>query len=334
MPGAHTYSQYSRFAKDLARDPVQRFLNRYFYVAYIFVALIIYIAGELYGGLGLSWLIWGVFVRTVFLWHATWLVNSATHLWGYRNYNTDEDSTNNWLVALISFGEGWHNNHHADQRSAAHGQRWFEFDISYVVIKCLEKIGLVWDVVLPSKRVIAKRIDIMVDDEALRLADELRKDALLEKSFELSTQTDPTIPVEVKQMSSISEAFDALISAASRANEHARNAFIKADSVEKREEISGDMQESEEKQVFEKAKDIAFASVEQAKYAYAESLEFASQVKAFCLDAAQDSQEELVNFDTRGKFITEHTYNSLVRMTDEVTRIFQGIGRPIITSAI
>tara|TARA_B100000029_G_scaffold294312_1_gene287664 strand:+ start:41385 stop:42794 length:1410 start_codon:yes stop_codon:yes gene_type:complete len=334
MPGAHTYKQYSRFAKDLARDPVQRFLNKNFYMIYIATALIIYAAGELYAGIGLSWLIWGVFARTVFLWHATWLVNSATHLWGYRNYNTDEDSTNNWWVALISFGEGWHNNHHADQRSAAHGQRWFEFDISYVVIKCMEKLGLAWDVVSPSKRVVAKRIDIMVDDEALKIADERRKDAMLESTSQLSTQTDPTIPVEVKQMSSISEAFDALISAASRANEHARNAFMKADSFEKREDITVDLKESEEKQIFEKAKDFAFSSVEQAKYAYAESLEFASQVKAFCLDASHDSQEELKNFEKRGQFITEHTYNALVRITDEVTRIFQGIGRPVITSSV
>lgn len=334
MPGAHTYSQYSRFAKDLARDPVQRYLNKFFYLIYAFTAITIYIAGELYAGIGLSWLIWGVFVRTVFLWHATWLVNSATHLWGYRNYNTDEDSTNNWWVALISFGEGWHNNHHADQRSAAHGQRWFEFDISFFFIKVMEKLGLAWDIVLPSKRVIAKRIDIMVDDEALQLADELAKEGLLKNSFELSTQTDPTIPVEVKQMSSIFEAFDALMSASSRANEHARKAFLKAVAIDKRKDFSDDIQESEEKQIFEKAKDFAFASVEQAKFAYAESVEFASQVKAFYLDAAHSSKQELENLNMRGKFVTEHTYNALVRMTDEVTRVFQGIGRPVITSSI
>ena len=68
---------------------------------------------------GLSLLVWGVFVRTVLVWHITWSVNSVTHLWGYRNYDTDENSRNNWLVALVTNGEGWHNNHHADPRSAA-----------------------------------------------------------------------------------------------------------------------------------------------------------------------------------------------------------------------
>ena len=173
----------------------------------------------------------------------------------------------------------------------------------------------------------------MVDDEALRLADELAKDALLQNSFEFSTQTDPTMPVEVKQMSSMSEAFDALMSAASRANEHARKAFVKADTF-KKEKISDHPEDLETKKIFETAKDIAFASVEQAKYAYAESLEFASQVKTFYLDAADNSREELSDFEKRGKFITEHTYNSLARITVEVTRIFQGIGRPVITSAI
>ena len=66
----------------------------------------------------------GVFVRTVYVWHITWAVNSVTHRWGYRNYETREDSTNNWLFALLTNGEGWHNNHHADPRSARHGHRW------------------------------------------------------------------------------------------------------------------------------------------------------------------------------------------------------------------
>ncbi len=72
---------------------------------------------------GLSLLVWGVFVRIVAVWHITWSVNSVTHLWGYCNYQTGENSRNNWFVALVSNGEGWHNNHHADQRSAAHGHR-------------------------------------------------------------------------------------------------------------------------------------------------------------------------------------------------------------------
>jgi stearoyl-CoA desaturase (delta-9 desaturase) len=100
--------------------------------------------------LGASWLVWGVVLRTVAVWHITWSVNSATHLWGYRRYETGENSRNNWLIALLSNGEGWHNNHHADQRSAAHGHRWWEFDVTYLTIVFLEKLGLVRDVVRPQ----------------------------------------------------------------------------------------------------------------------------------------------------------------------------------------
>ena len=77
---------------------------------------------------GLGIMMFGVFVRTVLVWHITWAVNSVTHLWGYRNYETDEDSRNNLVVGLISNGEGWHNNHHADPRSARHGHRWWKMD--------------------------------------------------------------------------------------------------------------------------------------------------------------------------------------------------------------
>src|SRR5262245_27514477 len=102
--------------------------------------------------LGLSWLVWGVFVRTVAVWHITWSVNSVTHLWGYRNFNTQDDSRNNWVVGLISNGEGWHNNHHAEPRCAAHGQRWWEFDVSYLTIRLLARLGLARDVVKPRRR--------------------------------------------------------------------------------------------------------------------------------------------------------------------------------------
>ncbi|MFM9011396.1 MAG: fatty acid desaturase, partial [Planctomycetota bacterium] len=76
-----------------------------------------------------------------------WLVNSATHMWGYRNYETTDDSRNLWWVGLLGFGEGWHNNHHAYQRMAAHGHRWWELDPTYWVIRVMESLGLVWDVV-------------------------------------------------------------------------------------------------------------------------------------------------------------------------------------------
>ena len=84
---------------------------------------------------GLSVLVWGVFVRTVLNLHNTWAVNSVTHMWGYRNYETDEHSRNNLVVGYTAMGEGWHNNHHADPRSARHGHRWWELDITYLTIR-------------------------------------------------------------------------------------------------------------------------------------------------------------------------------------------------------
>jgi fatty-acid desaturase len=99
--------------------------------------------------LGLSLLVWGVILRTVIVWHITWSVNSITHLFGYRNYATNENSRNNWLVALLTVGEGWHNNHHEDPASASVQHRWWEIDITYYEIKLLEKLGLAWDVIPP-----------------------------------------------------------------------------------------------------------------------------------------------------------------------------------------
>ena len=86
--------------------------------------------------------LWGIFLRVVWGWHSTWLVNSATHMWGTRRFETRDDSTNNGLIALVTFGEGWHNNHHAHPRSARHGLTWKEFDINWLQISLLEKIGL------------------------------------------------------------------------------------------------------------------------------------------------------------------------------------------------
>jgi len=99
----------------------------------------------------LSLVVWAVVVRTVFVWHQTWAVNSFTHMWGYRSHDTDEDSRNNWFIGWLAHGEGWHNNHHSDQRSARHGHRWWEIDTTYLTIRLLEKIGLVTDVVQPRK---------------------------------------------------------------------------------------------------------------------------------------------------------------------------------------
>ena len=108
-----------------------------------------WIAGVQFGA---SLLVWGVILRTVYVWHITWAVNSLGHLFGYRNYETAEESRNNWFVALITGGEGWHNNHHHDPASASVQHRWWEFDLNFYVIKLLERCGLAAQVVPPAHR--------------------------------------------------------------------------------------------------------------------------------------------------------------------------------------
>ncbi len=97
--------------------------------------------------LGTSMVVWGGLVRVIGVWHITWSVNSLSHMFGYRNYETKEDSRNNWLVAILSVGEGWHNNHHEDPSAATVQHRWWELDISYYEIKLLEWMGLARDVI-------------------------------------------------------------------------------------------------------------------------------------------------------------------------------------------
>jgi stearoyl-CoA desaturase (delta-9 desaturase) len=103
--------------------------------------------------------VWGVFVRLVVLYHATWLVNSASHLSGYRTYRGPgaDQSTNNWWVALLAWGEGWHNNHHAFPFSARHGLRWFEFDATWWAISVLSLCGLARDVKVPAPAMRVRR---------------------------------------------------------------------------------------------------------------------------------------------------------------------------------
>lgn len=131
----HDAATLKKYVPDLMRDKFHIFFAKYFYVALIVSGFILFAIG------GFSMVLWGVFVRVVFGWHSTWLVNSATHLWGSRRFETKDDSTNNWAVALLTFGEGWHNNHHAYPTSARHGLRWFELDTNWLVIRLFEKIG-------------------------------------------------------------------------------------------------------------------------------------------------------------------------------------------------
>jgi sn-1 stearoyl-lipid 9-desaturase len=125
-----------RFTKDLAEDKFYQFLDRYFLPIQIAFAVLLYLAG------GWSFVFWGIFVRLVFVYHCTWFVNSATHKFGYRTHATSDKSTNCWWVALTTYGEGWHNNHHAFQYSARHGLQWWEIDITWITIRLLQLLGL------------------------------------------------------------------------------------------------------------------------------------------------------------------------------------------------
>ncbi|HIK56599.1 MAG TPA: fatty acid desaturase [Synechococcales cyanobacterium M55_K2018_004] len=134
---------YQRYAPDLARDPYYRWLDKYFVFLQIPLGVALYFLG------GWPFVIYGMFVRTVVLWHSTWFINSATHMFGYRNFDSEDNSRNLWWAAILAYGEGWHNNHHTFPNMAKAGLRWYEFDPTYWVIKALQIVGLARKVVNP-----------------------------------------------------------------------------------------------------------------------------------------------------------------------------------------
>ena len=125
-----------RYTKDIAGDPVYRFLDRTMVFWQLALAGLLYLLG------GWPFVVWGIFARLVAVYHCTWFVNSATHLWGYRSHPSGDRSTNCWWVALLTYGEGWHNNHHSFQSSARHGLRWWEIDLTWWTILALSALGL------------------------------------------------------------------------------------------------------------------------------------------------------------------------------------------------
>lgn len=135
-----------RYCPDFANDRFHQILDKYYYLSSVVVAVALFFIG------GWSMVLWGVFLKTVFGWHSTWFVNSATHVWGGRRFESRDDSRNNPLIAAITFGEGWHNNHHAYPRSARHGLAWYEFDINWIQIRLLEMAGLAKNVFAYSEK--------------------------------------------------------------------------------------------------------------------------------------------------------------------------------------
>ncbi|MGH9487160.1 MAG: acyl-CoA desaturase [Terriglobales bacterium] len=134
--------QMAQYAPDLGKHKFYLWLNSYHYL-FLFASVPL-----LYWWGGWSMVLWAVCVRVVVGLHATWLVNSATHMWGRRRFATRDDSRNNWWVALLTFGEGWHNNHHAHPTSARHGLAWYEADVTYWQIRLLEQMHIARNVKL------------------------------------------------------------------------------------------------------------------------------------------------------------------------------------------
>jgi stearoyl-CoA desaturase (delta-9 desaturase) len=151
---------YAKYVPDLMSDKFLRWLHRGEKWLLVWLAHVLLLTAVGFGlgfliadtteraiQIGVQWFMWTVIVRTVYVWHITWLVNSAAHRWGYRNYKTHDDSRNNWFVALLTNGEGWHNNHHATPRACSQGHRWWEIDLTFTFVRLLQRIGLAWDVV-------------------------------------------------------------------------------------------------------------------------------------------------------------------------------------------
>ncbi|MDP9267327.1 MAG: fatty acid desaturase [Acidobacteriota bacterium] len=142
-------TRLARYAPDLAKDKFYMWLTKWHWIPQVLAGITLLAIG------GWTMVMWGIFLRVTVGLHFTWLVNSATHMWGSRRYQTKDDSRNLWWVAMLSWGEGWHNNHHANPTSARHGLAWYEVDINYMTIRFLEIVGLakrVKAVKLPSRR--------------------------------------------------------------------------------------------------------------------------------------------------------------------------------------
>ena len=133
----------SPYVPDLRKDKFHNFISQWHWVPITVLGLVILAIG------GWKMVLWGIFLRTVVGLHCTWLVNSATHIWGSQRFVTGDDSTNNFAIAILTFGEGWHNNHHAHPQSARHGLAWYELDFNWMQIWALSKLGVISNVKLP-----------------------------------------------------------------------------------------------------------------------------------------------------------------------------------------
>jgi stearoyl-CoA desaturase (delta-9 desaturase) len=141
---------YQRYAPDLARDPYYRWLDHYFLLLQLPLGVLLYVLG------GWSFVIYGLFLSKVLLWHTTWFINSATHMWGYRTFDSADNSRNLWWAAILAYGEGWHNNHHAHPNIAPAGLQWWEVDMTWWSIRLLQMLGLAKKVNMPTAQIPVK----------------------------------------------------------------------------------------------------------------------------------------------------------------------------------
>lgn len=146
----YTETQFSAIP-DFAKFPELQWLNRHYLIPPIAMAVLIYLIG------GSTHLIWGFFVSTTLLWHGTFTINSLSHVWGRVRFVSNDTSRNNWVLAIVTMGEGWHNNHHAYAVSTRQGFYWWEVDMSYLVLRALSKVGIVWDIKEPPLQALLEK---------------------------------------------------------------------------------------------------------------------------------------------------------------------------------
>jgi stearoyl-CoA desaturase (delta-9 desaturase) len=150
----NSVKELSAYTPDLRKDPFHVWITKWHWVPLTVLGVALFAIG------GWSCLLWGIFFRTVIGLHATWLVNSATHMWGSRRFMTEDTSKNSMWVALLTFGEGWHNNHHAVPQAARHGLTWYEIDMNWYAICVLRALGLAWDIKLHKLGRVEKTVDL------------------------------------------------------------------------------------------------------------------------------------------------------------------------------
>jgi stearoyl-CoA desaturase (delta-9 desaturase) len=146
----HQHTRWSDI-RDMAKYPELRWLNKYYLVPVVGMALLLQLIG------GWHALLWGFFVSSTLLWHGTFTINSFSHIFGKQRYETTDDSRNNWILAIVTMGEGWHNNHHYHMSSTNQGFFWWEVDMTYMVLKVLSFFGIVWDLRKPPQHVLEGR---------------------------------------------------------------------------------------------------------------------------------------------------------------------------------